>query len=115
MLSTTVVSTRSKTVVMRPSISSGLRPVYCQATAMTGILISGKISVGVRRITTGARIRISSATTINVYGRLRASRTIHILVKAVAHARPAAERAKHRDWAQSAGCESRQHVRVDVV
>src|SRR6266581_5673476 len=36
MLSTVVVRIRSYCVVIRPSISSGLRPVNCQATAITG-------------------------------------------------------------------------------
>jgi hypothetical protein len=40
--------------------------------------MSGKMSVGVRRMTTGAARRINSARTINVYGLLRASLTIHI-------------------------------------
>jgi len=78
MLSTVVVSTRSYAVVMRPSSSCGLSPVYCQATAMTGILMTGKMSVGVRRITTGLRSRIRSASTMNVYGRSSATRTIHM-------------------------------------
>jgi hypothetical protein len=43
------------------------------------MLMLGKISVGVRRMTTGAAIRIISARTMNVYGRLRATLTIHIL------------------------------------
>ena len=51
----------------------------CQATATTGILIFGKISVGVRMIMTGLASRISSARTIKVYGRLSATLTIHIL------------------------------------
>jgi hypothetical protein len=42
-------------------------------------LILGKISVGVLKMTTGLRIRMSSAKTINVYGRFRAILTIHIL------------------------------------
>jgi hypothetical protein len=63
---------------MRPSICSGLKPVKFQMTEMTGILIFGKISVGVRRITIGAARRISSANTINVYGRERAILTTHI-------------------------------------
>ena len=40
--------------------------------------MSGKISVGVRRTTTGVRIRISSAITTKVYGLRRANATIHI-------------------------------------
>src|ERR1700761_1711128 len=41
----------------------------------------GKMSVGVRRIITGARTRISSASTMKVYGRLRATLTIHMAAK----------------------------------
>src|SRR6266404_2275855 len=79
MLSTVVVKILSYALVIRPSVSSGFRPVYCQATAITGILILGKMSVGVRRIITGLRIRISRARTMKVYGRFKASRTIHII------------------------------------
>src|SRR3546814_16625940 len=43
-----------------------------QATAITGILIAGKMSVGVRRYASGPTIRISSARTMNVYGRASA-------------------------------------------
>ena len=68
----------SNGVVSRPSISSGSRPVYCQATATTGILMLGKISVGVRRIMTGLMMRMSSARMMKVYGRSRANLTIHI-------------------------------------
>src|SRR6266699_2679240 len=53
MLSTVVVRTRSNWVVILPSISSGFRPVNCQATAITGMSMLGKMSVGVRRIRTG--------------------------------------------------------------
>src|SRR5271155_2025749 len=45
----------------------------------TGILIFGKMSVGVRRMTMGPRIKSSRATTTKVYGRRSASRTIHII------------------------------------
>ena len=65
-LSTVVVRTRSKPVVIRPSISSGFKPVNCQATAITGMSMFGKMSVGVRRTTTGLAMRISSASTMNV-------------------------------------------------
>src|SRR5439155_2271071 len=68
MLSTVVVRTRSYWVVIRPSISSGFRPVNCHATAITGMSMLGKMSVGVRR----------TATT-NVYGRCSATLTIHTL------------------------------------
>ena len=52
--------------MIRPSSSSALSPVYCQATAMTGMLIVGKMSVGVREMTTGLAIRIRSARTMKV-------------------------------------------------
>ena len=66
MLSTRVVRTFSYGVVSRPSSSSGARPVYCQAIETTGILIEGKMSVGVRRMTTGAAIRIRIDSTTKV-------------------------------------------------
>jgi len=66
MLSTVVVRIRSYCVVIRPSISSGLRPVNCQATAITGMSMFGKMSVGVRRMRTGLASRISRARTTKV-------------------------------------------------
>src|SRR5580658_93373 len=78
MLLTTVVMLRSTLLVMRPSISSAFIPVYCQMEARTGISIFGKMSVGVREITNGLISRTSSASTMKVYGRERAIRTIHI-------------------------------------
>ena len=56
-----------------------LRPVYVQPIETTGMLMSGKMSVGVRRITTGAAMRINSARTINVYGLLRETLAIHMV------------------------------------
>ena len=44
---------------------------------MTGILTLGKMSVGVREITSGLINKISSAMTMNVYGRFNAILTIH--------------------------------------
>ena len=44
----------------------GGKPVYCQTTPMTGIRISGKISVGVRSAASGPMISRSSASTTNV-------------------------------------------------
>src|SRR5260370_39076940 len=44
----------------------------------TGMLIFGKMSVGVRTIASPPMIRMSMDTTTNVYGRLSASLTIHI-------------------------------------
>src|SRR5579863_257623 len=63
---TVVVSERSNCVVMRPAIWSGGRPVYCQATAMIGILMFGKMSVGVRIAASGPMMRMSRASTMNV-------------------------------------------------
>src|SRR5882724_7885277 len=67
---------------MRPAIWSGGRPVYCQTTPITGIRMSGKISVGVRNAASGPRIRRSSASTTNVYGRLSAIRTNAVIERA---------------------------------
>ena len=63
---TVVVSARWNCVTMRPAISSGGRPVYFQIAAMTGILISGKMSTGVRNAASGPMMRRSSARTTNV-------------------------------------------------
>src|ERR1700753_925981 len=54
---------------MRPAICSGGRPVYDQTTPITGIRISGKMSVGVRSAASGPMIRINSASTTKVEGR----------------------------------------------
>ena len=63
---TVVVSERWYIVAIRPAICSGGMPVYCQATAITGILISGKISVGVLSAASGPRMSSSSASTTKV-------------------------------------------------
>src|SRR5580692_11646283 len=66
-MSLTVVGTaRSKTAEIRPANSVGVIPVYCQTTATAGILIFGKISVGVRKIMIGLIMRINRAATMNV-------------------------------------------------
>src|SRR5215469_11632739 len=93
---TSVVSPRSVLLTMRSAISCAESPLNCQIMLMTGILMSGKISTGVRRITNGVRIRTSSDATINVYGRLIAKRTIHIYIKVlgVAHFKPDCHRKK---------------------
>src|SRR5258708_26740556 len=67
---------------MRPAIWSGGRPVYCQTTPITGIRMSGKMSVGVRSAASGPMIRRSSASTTKVYGRLSAIRTSAIMNQA---------------------------------
>src|SRR3984957_5642300 len=79
---TVVVSVRSNGEVIRPAIWSGGRPVYCQTTPITGIRMSGKISVGVRSAASGPTIRRSSASTTNVYGRLKAIRTRAVIERA---------------------------------
>jgi hypothetical protein len=53
------------------------------------------MSVGVRRMINGLRTKIRRANTINVYGRLRASLTIHIESPAAA-AMTLPERVQHR-------------------
>src|ERR1700722_4198752 len=79
---TVVVSDRSNGVVIRPDIWSGGKPVYCQTTPITGIRISGKMSVGVRSVASGPIINSSSASTTKVYGRLSAIRTSAIIKRA---------------------------------
>src|SRR6266404_5001063 len=80
MLPTVVVYARSLFETIRPSISEGSIPLKFQMIAMTGMSTTGKISTGVRTIDSKPRIRISIDITMNVYGRLSASRTIHILL-----------------------------------
>jgi hypothetical protein len=48
---------------MRCSISGTLKPVYCQITDTTGILISGKISSGMTMISETPTNRIKAART----------------------------------------------------
>src|SRR5580704_8777671 len=79
---TVVVSDRSNGVVIRPDIWSGGKPVYCQTTPITGIRISGRMSVGVRSVASGPIINSSSASTTKVYGRLSAIRTNAIIKQA---------------------------------
>ena len=50
-------------------------------TLTTGMLISGKMSIGMETTETAPRTAISSARTTKVYGRRSASRTIHICVR----------------------------------
>src|SRR6266849_8886090 len=45
----------------------------------TGMLMFGKMSVGVRKIESVPRIKIRIASTTNVYGRFSATLTIHII------------------------------------
>jgi hypothetical protein len=65
-LSTVVVKTRSNWEVMCDSIPSGDIPASLQITEMTGMLIEGKISFGVRVIATSPAIRIRMANTVKV-------------------------------------------------
>ncbi len=74
---TVVVIVRSNGVTIRDAISSADNPPYVQTTVTTGMLMLGKMSVGVRRIVSGPTNRIRIARTMNVYGRFRAMRTIH--------------------------------------
>jgi hypothetical protein len=74
---TVVVIARSETVTMRSAISSGDIPLYPQITLATGILIYGKMSVGILAIEATPSTSIRIAITTKVYGRRRASLTIH--------------------------------------
>jgi hypothetical protein len=73
---TVVVSMRSSGVTMRADTSAGERPEYCQATAITGMRISGKMSTGVRSAASVPAIAITMAMTMKVKGRVSAMRTI---------------------------------------
>ncbi len=66
MLFTVVVIARSETVIIRPSTSLGERPVYCQITDTTGMLIAGKMSTGVRAMVRPPTIAMSKAITTKV-------------------------------------------------
>jgi len=50
-------------------------------TLTTGMLIAGKMSIGMEATETIPSTAINSARTTNVYGRRSASRTIHIYVR----------------------------------
>src|SRR5436853_5313961 len=78
MLLTVVVIARSEMVTMRPSTSFGESPVNCQMIEITGMLMLGKMSIGVRAIVSAPPIAMRNAITMKVYGRRRARRTIHI-------------------------------------
>src|SRR4051794_4921653 len=63
---------------MRCSISWEGSPAYCQMIETTGILIAGKMSVGVRSSRYGVSRSSTSDATMKVSGRRKARRTIHI-------------------------------------
>ena len=63
---TVIVYPRSALLTMRFAISSGVIPSKFHITLMTGILMFGKMSTGVRRMVMGVRIMISNAITTNV-------------------------------------------------
>src|SRR6202043_2694417 len=63
------------------------RPVKVKTTLMTGMLIFGKMSVGVRNAAVVPKIKISSAMTTKVYGRRSASRTTPIMTSSDAKRR----------------------------
>src|SRR5215831_13025181 len=63
---TVVVRPRSKPETMRFAISSADMPLYCQTAVTTGMLMLGKMSVGVRMMASGPTKRIAIAITMNV-------------------------------------------------
>src|SRR3977135_4375818 len=71
-------------------MSSAGRPVKLKTTLMTGMLMFGKMSVGVRKAEAVPKIRISTAMTMNVYGRRKARRTIPIMAFSLVNDVPAA-------------------------
>src|SRR5207244_9084192 len=79
-----------------------------QIMLMTGMLMLGKISVGVRTIASPPMIKMSMDTTTNVYGRRNASRTIHI------ESVPSLSLLACRTWQRSAG-QSRTTLWLDAA
>src|SRR6266849_2332855 len=65
--------------MIRLAMSCGASPVKFQMMLTTGMLMFGKMSVGVRKIESVPRIKIRMASTTNVYGRLSATLTIHMI------------------------------------
>ena len=63
---TVVVTARSNCVVMRPSISEGGSPAYCQIAATTGMSICGNMSAGMRTTVATPNSTMSTASTMNV-------------------------------------------------
>src|SRR3954447_10025244 len=66
--------------MIRCSNSCAFNPAYCQTMLTTGMLMLGKMSVGVRMSTKGVSKSNTSEQTTKVYGRRSAKRTIHITV-----------------------------------
>src|ERR1700746_2639189 len=79
MSSTLVVRLRSVIEMIRSAMSCGARPLNVQMMLTTGILMFGKMSVGVRTMASDPRIRIKIAITTMVCGCFSASLTIHII------------------------------------
>src|ERR1700723_4508898 len=63
---TVVVMPRSLLKTMRVDISWAERPVYCHTTVTTGMLILGKMSVGIDVMLNTPRIMIKNAKTAKV-------------------------------------------------
>lgn len=59
-------------LTIRSLISLGTRPLYVQMMLTTGLLMLGKMSVGVRKMATAPIARIRMDRTTNVYGRFNA-------------------------------------------
>src|SRR5882724_3130284 len=79
----------------------------------TGMLILGKMSVGVRTIASAPRMKIRIANTAMVYGRLSASLTIHISYVSVppsGASRTAFVESLLRPVPWSLGVQSRDHL-----
>ena len=70
---TVVVMARSLVVTIRFSMSSGDNPPYDQMMLTTGTSITGKMSVGVRKIVSTPRSAMNRAMTTNVRRRRSAS------------------------------------------
>src|SRR6266850_5076357 len=79
----------------------------------TGMLMFGKMSVGVRKIESVPRIKIKIANTTNVYGRLSATLTIHMIHTrnlSVRPSRTASTKLTLRSVLRSPGIQGRGHL-----
>src|SRR5215470_15539406 len=65
-------------VVTRCSISGVLRPVYCQMTVTTGMLISGKMSIGITATDEMPRNMINAAKPLVLSPRADRPRYLHM-------------------------------------
>src|ERR1700684_3485650 len=98
---------------MRPDMSSGGRPLYVHTALITGIPIFGKMSVGVRNHDKKPNSAIRIASTMKVYGRLSAMRTMAIMSYAIRAGRRC--KGANGRWLSRIGNETRRADRLRAM